>query len=56
MIILRMLMLMVMILMMYTVHVHDASGVTLVLPYFLKASDAGDISPPFFWIFRQILG
>ena len=24
--------------------------------YFLKASDAGDISPPFFFIFRQILG
>ena len=24
--------------------------------YFLKASDAGDISPPIFWIFRQILG
>ena len=24
--------------------------------YFLKASDAGDISPPIYWIFRQILG
>ena len=24
--------------------------------YFLKASDAGDISLPILWIFRQILG
>ena len=25
-------------------------------PYILKVGDAGDISPPIFWIFRQILG
>ena len=25
-------------------------------PYIQKAGDAGDISPPIFWIFRQILG
>ena len=24
--------------------------------YIQKAGDAGDISPPIFWIFRQILG
>ena len=24
--------------------------------YILKVGDAGDISPPIFWIFRQILG
>jgi len=28
----------------------------LVEPYIPKVSDAGDISPPFFWISRQILG
>ena len=29
---------------------------TLLRAYFLKASDVGDISPPIFLIFRQILG
>ena len=28
----------------------------ILVAYILKVGDAGDISTPYFWIFRQILG